>query len=80
MVVATKGQKYMSTELHVSPVLEEARVTLTEFWGGEDRGVCVQVTTPPSLHPRFESRFVQLTATEAMALSHDLREWALENW
>lgn len=57
-------------------------VTLTRFFGGQDRGVCVQVTTPraKSLGPLgpadnfFQS--LQLTRAQAAALAADLQDFA----
>ena len=46
-------------------------VTLTRFWGGEDRGTCVQVTTGWQEH-------VSLTRVQALQLSRDLAAFALK--
>jgi hypothetical protein len=56
----------MSTELksHADDV------TLTRFFGGSDRGVCVQVTE------RVTHNFVQLTRAQAAALAADLMDFA----
>ena len=45
------------------------RVQLTRFWGGQDRGTCVQVTTGWQEH-------VQLTREEARTLAEDLMAFA----
>ena len=45
-------------------------VQLTRFWGGEDRGACVQVT-PTSLE-----QFVTLSREEARTLANDLLAFA----
>ena len=52
-------------------------VSLTRFFGGDDRGVCVQVTTKkrePQHTEFFDS--VQLTRAQAAALAADLMEFA----
>lgn len=52
-------------------------VSLTRFFGGDDRGVCVQVTTKkrePQNTEFFDS--VQLTRAQAAALAADLMEFA----
>jgi len=53
-------------------------VSLTRFFGGDDRGVCVQVTTkkrePKSFSEFFDS--VQLTRAQAAALAADLIDFA----
>jgi hypothetical protein len=54
-----------------------AGVSLTRFFGGEDRGVCVQVTTKkrePKGTEFFDS--VQLTREQAADLAHDLMAFA----
>lgn len=63
----------MSTELKS----HADRVALTRFWGGADRGTCVQVTTEkrePQGTEFFDS--VQLTRAQAAALAADLLEFA----
>lgn len=52
-------------------------VSLTRFFGGADRGVCVQVTTEkrePKGTEFFDS--VQLTREQAAALAADLMDFA----
>lgn len=51
----------MSTELDT----RMAEHYITEFWGGSERGVCLQVT-------RNDRLFIQLTMEEAAALCNDL--------
>jgi len=53
--------------------------TANEFWGGDDRGVCLQITSNAPLHVHEsvdgqmqEEGFVQLTMEEAAALCNDL--------
>ena len=53
--------------------------TANEFWGGDDRGVCLQVTASAPLRVREtigdqlqEEGFIQLTMEEAVALYNDL--------
>jgi len=50
-----------------------------EFWGGNSRGVCLQVTASDPLRPRDtvgeqlqEEGFIQLTMEEASALCNDI--------
>lgn len=45
-------------------------VMLTRFFGGSDRGVCVQVTD------RVTRNYVQLTRAQAAALAADLLDFA----
>lgn len=59
----------MSTELKS----HADRVTLTRFFGGWDRGVCVQVTVDSGAG-QFD--YVQLTRAQAAALSSDLLDFA----
>lgn len=46
--------------------------SLTEFWGGDDRGVCIQVTSLASVD---DEGFVSLTMEEAAALCGDLSKF-----
>ena len=46
-------------------------ITLTQFWGGEHRGKCLQVTQPWDGH----SRYLQLTTTELILLLPHLKAW-----
>ena len=66
----------MSTELksHANSV------SLTRFFGGKERGSCVQVTQP---NPNYDSdaggdmfSHVQLTRAQAAALAADLQDFA----
>jgi hypothetical protein len=66
----------MSTELKTTT----DAFTLTRFYGGEQRGVCVQVTQP---NPNYDSdaggpmfNYVQLTRDEARQLAKDLMDFA----
>jgi len=56
----------MSTELKS----HAQDITLTRFFGGSDRGACVQVTE------RVTHNFVQLTRAQAAALAADLLDFA----
>ena len=53
--------------------------TMTRFYGGEQRGVCVQVTQP-NPNPNYDSgpmfNYVQLTRDEARQLAKDLLDFA----
>ena len=53
-------------------------VSLTRFFGGNDRGVCVQVTTDRRTDPTDNVFFdsVQLTRAQAAALAADLMDFA----
>ena len=54
-------------------------VDLTRFWGGEQRGSCVQITTPASKDTKAKGHFfdtVQLTRAQAAALAADLLDFA----
>mgnify|MGYP001162488858 FL=1 len=56
-------------------------VDLTRFWGGKDKGTCIQITTPAQKPLARTSYFdtVQLTRTQAAALGKDLLEFAKGN-
>lgn len=43
--------------------------TVKEFWGGDDRGVCLQITSVAGVD---DEGFVQMTMEEAAALCSDL--------
>ena len=58
----------MSTELKS----HAAGVTLTRFFGGSDRGSCVQVTAGRGVG----GDFVQLTRAQAAAVARDLMDFA----
>lgn len=55
--------------------------TATEFWGGEKRGVCMQITAAhlnvkDTLMEQLQVEgFIQLTVGEAMALVETLKEF-----
>jgi len=57
-------------------------VSLTRFWGGDSRGVCVQVTAkradsqPKGLLPDTGFDSVQMTRAQAAALAADLVDFA----
>ena len=54
-------------------------VTLTRFFGGKARGVCVQVTQPTPKNQQRSFNFfnhVQLTRAQAAALAADLMDFA----
>jgi len=57
----------MSTELKS----HAQGVTLTRFFGGSDRGVCVEVN-----EDRVDGQYVQLTRAQAAALAADLLDFA----
>ena len=54
-------------------------VDLTRFWGGDNRGSCVQVTMKKQELPATADKFfdsVQLTRAQAAALAADLMDFA----
>jgi len=54
-------------------------VSLTRFFGGDDRGVCVQVTVRKEERSEIGDKFfdsVQLTRAQAAALAADLLDFA----
>ena len=59
----------MSTDLREVP---GTTVTQTRFWGGDDRGVCIQLTKSTEGRGPRPVDFVQLTRDEAKALSVEL--------
>ena len=59
----------MSTELKS----HAERVSLTRFFGGSNRGTCVQVTV---IDDALIESFVQLTRAQAAALAADLMDFA----
>lgn len=61
----------MATDLKSNTV----DVSLTRFFGGQDRGTCVQVTTTARSDGKwFDS--VQLTRKQAAVLAQDLMDFA----
>ena len=58
----------MSTELHILPTAE-GNLIVTQFWGGDKRGTCLQLT------PETGEGFIQLTAAETESLGRILSEW-----
>jgi hypothetical protein len=70
----------MSTELKSR---NHAKVGLTRFWGGNDRGTCVQITTSRDWNKEGErcstDKFfnsVSMSKSEAVALAQDLLDFA----
>jgi len=64
----------MSTELRNVP---ETNITQTRFYGGDDRGVCIQISQVTPNAPRYasESRsfdYIQLTRKQAGLLAGEL--------
>ena len=65
----------MSTELKS----HAQEVSLTRFFGGEQRGSCVQVTMRKTELPAIADKFfdsLQLTRAQAAALAADLQDFA----
>jgi len=54
-------------------------VMLTRFWGGEDRGTCVQVTTTYTANPADFFKHISVTREEARTLAEDLMAFATHN-
>tara|TARA_B100000035_G_scaffold239619_1_gene207919 strand:- start:937 stop:1197 length:261 start_codon:yes stop_codon:yes gene_type:complete len=68
----------MSTDLKSR---NRGKVSLTRFWGGENRGACVQITTARDFNEDrgpadkfFNS--VSMSKSEAVALAQDLLDFA----
>lgn len=59
----------MSTELKSN--LKD--VSLTRFWGGEDRGTCIQVTTTYTSRKDDFFKHISLTREQALELAKDLQ-------
>ena len=59
-----------------------SNVSMTRFWGGKDKGSCVQVTQPrkdTNLDLNVSDKFftsLQLTRAQAAALAADLMDFA----
>jgi hypothetical protein len=54
-------------------------VSLTRFWGGDNRGSCVQLTQKKQQLPATSDKFfdsLQLTRAQAAALAADLMDFA----
>jgi len=54
-------------------------VDLTRFWGGDNRGSCVQLTMRKTELPATADKFfdsIQLTRAQAAALAADLMDFA----
>ena len=65
----------MSTELKS----HAQGVSLTRFWGGDNRGSCVQLTQKKQQLPATADKFfdsVQLTRAQAAAMAADLLDFA----
>ena len=58
----------MSTELHSNT----NGFATTRFFGGEDRGLCLQVTHLNSASHHRDAGFIQVTREEALLLAQDL--------
>ena len=51
-------------------------VSLTRFFGGQERGVCVQVTTTYTANPEDFFKHISLTRDQARTLAADLAAFA----
>lgn len=54
-------------------------VSLTRFYGGEDRGTCVQVTTTYTTDPKDFFKHISLTREQARTVAEDLMAFATHN-
>jgi len=54
-------------------------VMLTRFYGGEDRGTCVQVTTTYTADPKDFFKHISLTREQARTVAEDLMAFATHN-
>jgi hypothetical protein len=62
----------MSTQM-----VSNTRFSLTRFWGGTERGSCLQVTAPTAgRNPYMDEGFVQVTREEALLLAETLLRFA----
>tara|TARA_R110000803_G_scaffold189343_2_gene251833 strand:+ start:215 stop:442 length:228 start_codon:yes stop_codon:yes gene_type:complete len=53
-------------------------IGLTTFWGGDEKGSCIQITMPACLDKgknTWEKDILQLTTSQAAALSADLMDF-----
>ena len=70
----------MSTELkavRTSFTKDQNReVTLTQFFGGNQNGPCLQMTQTVDNGTRVETGYVQVTKSDALRLAAALVEWA----
>lgn len=66
----------MSTEKAPVSTARMGKVSLTEFGGGKEDGVCVQLTCRGSSANGFQ--VVQLTKADAVAMAAALNEWAAD--
>lgn len=51
-------------------------VSLTRFFGGKDRGTCVQVTTTYTARPEDFFKHISLTREQARSVAEDLMAFA----
>ena len=65
----------MSTEITPQSLQDKLRVT--SFWGGQERGVCLQLNTLELTDSN--SDYTQLTQAEVIDLIVVLLEWTSEN-
>ena len=59
----------MSTELRNVPTTD---ILQTRFYGGEERGSCIQITQPFSSTPSEGCNLLQLTRREAQLVAQEL--------
>ena len=52
------------------------QIDLTRFWGGKERGSCIQISTPNRNGENFQRESIQLTRSEACALAMDLLDFS----
>lgn len=61
----------MSTE-----IFENEEYSLTEFWGGTERGKCIQITPRNPANQNQFGSWIQLTKKDAEILGKKLIEWS----
>jgi hypothetical protein len=72
----------MSTEiskvgsiLRSSSTAEDGRISLTQFYGGPEHGICIQVSESNVMDSQGHSHWIQLTLSEAIELANNLAKW-----
>jgi hypothetical protein len=66
----------MSTE--ITPETLKGTLLVTSFWGGKDRGVCIQLT--PRSGSEVYGSYAQLTLKEVEELTDCLLQWMAEHY
>ncbi len=63
----------MSTELKTIETITQ-NVTLTSYFGGQNRGICLQVTN------QSDKGYIQLTKTQARELVGEINKWLIGDY